>query len=231
MLHFTENEGGAMEEKTEGVLLCSIAYLGNQRILKILTPETGLITLLAKKKDPSWTALTTPFCTAEWIYKKGREEIHLLKDGSLLDPFPLLRQNYETLLAAGSMAQDLLRSQFPSKRSADLYNLLLAYWKKLPSFPRPETLAASFKLKLLLGEGVLALQRECSLCKAKASCLSQGESYCPTHAPPMHLSFSSPEWEILQTLAFGRQFSLFEGLFPLPSVLEKIEMLFNERMD
>ena len=55
----------------EGVLLQTIPYSGRQRILKIFTPDSGLISLIAKSKAPVWT---TPFCIAEWVYIKGQKE-------------------------------------------------------------------------------------------------------------------------------------------------------------
>src|SRR3990167_664814 len=102
-----------MNEKTDGILLAAIPYLGRKKILKIFTPEDGLLSLMATS---SCTALTTPFCIAEWVYRKGNKEIHTMKDGSLIDGLLTLKQNYETVCAAGNMAQDLLRFQLPAKK-------------------------------------------------------------------------------------------------------------------
>ncbi|HSX25924.1 MAG TPA: DNA repair protein RecO [Chlamydiales bacterium] len=188
-----------MEEKCQGVLLQSIAYLGKKRILKIVTPEEGLLTLMAK----SMSALTTPFCIAEWVYRKTTKEIHPFIDGTLLDPLLELRQNYATLISAGAMAQDLLRSQFPAKKDPALYQLFCAYLKKLPHFSKPEILAASFRLKLLLHEGLLSLQH-----------------------PSPH--FTDEEWKITTLLAYSRQFSLLQEIEQAPTT--KIDYLFKEQM-
>jgi DNA repair protein RecO len=214
------------EEKSHGVLLQSIPYLGRKCILKIFTPENGLISLMA---NPSkGTALTTPFCIAEWVYKKGNREIHTFTDGSLIDGLLPLKQNYATLVSAGAMAKDLLQSQLPAKGAKDLYELLCVYFKKLPTFSHPEILAASFRLKLLLHEGLLSLEAGCSLCGAPALYLSQGESYCPAHAPLSGQVFTPSEWTQLQQLAFARQFSALQEIDKAP--LEKIERLFQERL-
>jgi len=217
-----------MEEKSQGVLLQSIPYLGRQKILKIFMPENGLVSLIVKSANPALTALTSPFCIAEWVYKKGQKEIHTLKDGSLLDNLLELRINYDTLAAAGAMAQDLLRSQLPSKRAPALFDLFCAYLKKSAHFAKPAILAASFRLKLLQHEGLLSLQKECSSCASFAVHLHQGESYCPYHAPFPGLTFTAEEWETLHLLAFARQFSLFQHLVHAP--LEKISALFEERI-
>ncbi|MES2274211.1 MAG: DNA repair protein RecO [Chlamydiota bacterium] len=214
------------EEMSQGVLLQTIPYLGRQKILKVFMPEEGLVTLIAKSANPSWTAFTTPFCIAEWVYKKGQKEIHTLKDGSLIDGLLELRQTYPILTQAGLMAQDLLRSQLPAKSAKNLYDLFCAYLKKLTFFSEPEILTASFRLKLLLHEGLLSLQNECCLCQAPASHLFQGESYCLKDASFLGITFTADEWNQLCLLAFGRQFSHF----PQSGPVDKIENLFQERM-
>jgi DNA repair protein RecO (recombination protein O) len=182
-----------MEEKTPGLLLQSIPYLGQKRILKVFTPA-GLISLFAKKSS------LTPFCLAEWVYPKTEKDLYPLRDTTLLDPLSELRQNYALLTAAGSIAKDILRSQLPHKSAPELYRLACLYFKKLPQ--APDTLAASFRLKLLLHEGLLSCERE-----------------------PI---FTPTEWEQVQVLAFTRHFS---ALYELPAVpTQKIALLFEERL-
>src|SRR5579872_3102021 len=118
-------------EKQEGILLQTIPYLGNHRILKIFSSDGGLISLMVKHVSAKKAAYTDPFCKAEWIYRKHTGDIYLLKDATLLDPFLEIRAKYESIIAAGSMANDLLRSQLPQKRSQGLYELLLACLKHL----------------------------------------------------------------------------------------------------
>jgi len=216
-----------MEEKTEGALLHATAYLGAQKILKIFTPDAGLISLIAKKP---MAALSSPFCIAEWVYRKGKKEIHLLTDATLLDDLSDLKQSYTLIEAAGAMAQDLLSSQFPAKKGRGLYALLLAYLKKLPAFPHPHTLAASFRLKLLLHEGLLALQPECAQCGNSASHLADGESVCSSHAGVRSHSFDDEEWVLLQTLAYARQFAPLQALVLTTELQDKIGVLFEERI-
>lgn len=215
-------------DKTPGILLQAIPYLGRQKILKVFTPGEGLLSLMAKSAKPSWTALTSPFCIAEWVYRKGQKEIHALQDGSLLDSLLELRQNYEALTAAGAIAQDLLKTQLPGKQAPALYELLTAYLKKLAQFPKPAHLAASFRLKLLLHEGLLSLNDTCASCAAPALHLHEGQSYCHFHAPFPGVTFTPEEWESLHLLAYSRKFSSLEQL-PSPPT-GKISQLFEERI-
>ncbi len=72
-----------MEQRSPGLLLQAIPYLGKKKILKLLTPDAGLISLLVKTvRDAS---LLTPFCLAEWVYKKGQKDLHVLIAASLYD--------------------------------------------------------------------------------------------------------------------------------------------------
>lgn len=214
------------EEKSPGVLLQAIPYLGRKRILKVFTPEGGLITLMAKASLSS--AFSAPFCIAEWVYRKGSREIHSLQEASLIDSLLDLKKDFATLSAAGSMAQDLLRSQLPGKKGNALYTLLCACLSKLPAFANPQILAASFRLKLLLHEGLLSLSPDCSVCGSPASRLQQGESFCPAHAPHTEFSFSPSDWETLLHLAYSRQFSQLQNLSSAP--FQQIERLFRERI-
>lgn len=216
-----------MEEKCEGVLLQAIPYLGQKKILKVFTPELGLISLMAKSSG-AMSALTHPFCTAEWVFFKGKKELHTLKDGSLLDPLPELKATYERLSAAGLMAQDLLRSQLPGKGAEPLYRLFLAYLKKLPLFEDPQTAVASFRLKLLAHEGLLSLKQTCATCDAPSCSLHQGESYCARHKPFGGALFTKEEWEKVAQLTFERKFSEMEKMREVPK--EKIQLVFAERM-
>jgi recombinational DNA repair protein (RecF pathway) len=142
-----------MEEKTTGLLLQTIPYLKGQRILKILTPEQGLVTLLAYQKIPP--ALATPFVWAEWVYTSSNRPMHSLKEGTLLDDLRALKENFARLSVAGQIASDLLKTQMPGKSASEPLTLALACLRKLSIFEEPRVLGAAFRLKLLYAEGML----------------------------------------------------------------------------
>ncbi len=216
-----------MEEKIQGVCLQAIPYLGKSRILKLFTQEAGFLTLMSKKSS---LAALSPFCIAECVYKKRQSEIYTLIDGSILDSLLGLRQSYPTLTAAGAIAQDLLRSQLPGKAAPGLYDLLCSYFIKLPQFENPAILSASFRLKLLLHEGLLALEDECARCSSQASMLTQGESVCRSHASLPSFAFDKEEWQTICHLTFTRQFSLLQKIDLSSSLQKTIDALFEERL-
>src|SRR5580700_7758836 len=127
-----------IEEKSPGLLLQAIPYLGQKKILKVFTPDFGLISLISQRVRNS--ALVSPFCLVEWVYKKKNGEIYSLVDGSLIDGLYNLRTSYKALTTAGQIAQDLLRTQMPGKSSVELFALTTAIFQKIDSFDHPEIL-------------------------------------------------------------------------------------------
>jgi len=145
----------------------------------------------------------SPFCHAEWVFKRGKGEIGTLVDGTLLDPFLFLRSSYEKLSIAGKIAQNLLFSQLPGKSAPRLYQLFLAYLKQIALFAKPNILSSSFQLKILMHEGLFDLQEE---------------------------NFAPDEWQILLELAFTPTFSKLQQVNLSPDIEEKIDALFKKQI-
>lgn len=206
----------------------AIPYLGSHRILKIFTPDAGLLTLIAKHIKTNTSAVTSPFCKAEWVYCPSKGDIHPLKDATLIDPMQDLRKNYEILSAAGSIARDILQSQMPDRASKGLYELLVSSFHHLHR--NPTAIAQSFRLKLLQYEGLIRLQQACLHCEAKSEYLSRGESICKYHALAGSIFLTEEEWPQLLVLGLSRRFSEIISIAPTPHLIEKIEQLFSERM-
>lgn len=213
------------EKKTEGLLLQAIPYLGNCKILKVLTSDEGLVSLMAKKK--SLQPFTNPFLIAEWVYAKGKGEIHALQDASCYNNLADLRKTYSVISAAGIMAQDLLTSQYHEKTGKGLYALTVAFFQKLSKCTSPAAMIASFRLKLLLYDGLLGLQNTCAQCESPSLFLDDGESCCKNHASIYSIPFSIHEWELLQTLAFTRKFQSLQNISLEKNFQEKIGRLFS----
>ncbi len=217
-----------MEERSPGLLLQAIPYLGKKKILKILTPGVGLISLLAKTvRDAS---LLTPFCLAEWVYKKGQRDLHTLIDASLSDGLLSLRSNYQTLCSAGLIAQELLRAQMPGVYSPELFALACSIFQKMGSFDHPEVLVALFRLKWLQQEGLLAFRPACSICGASARHLHEGESYCLSHAQSYGWTLLKEEWDHIESLLTLRTFTELKKIAPYPSLYSKLASFFLARM-
>ena len=217
-----------MEQRSPGLLLQAIPYLGKKKILKILTPDAGLISLLVKTvRDAS---LLTPFCLAEWVYKKGQKDLHVLIDASLSDGLLQLKTSYPRLCAAGQIAQELLHAQMPGVYSPELFVLVCSIFQKIGSFDHPEVLVALFRLKWLQQDGLLAFRSTCSVCKGAARQLHAGESYCLSHAQPYGWTLSEQEWAHVEQLLTLRTFTGLNKLTPEHSLYPKLVSFFLEAL-
>jgi|JI10StandDraft_1071094.scaffolds.fasta_scaffold12071_2 DNA repair protein RecO (recombination protein O) len=149
------------EQKVEGIVLKTVPFKENDRILTLYTPQQGVMSLYVQglsKKKPALTNLATPLCRGEYLFRKGRSDLHKFFDGTILDLHLPLRKSYTHLQVGGKILQTIHETQLPGKSSPALYALLVSYLKKLGDATFPETLLASFHLKLLKHEGVLSLE-------------------------------------------------------------------------
>jgi recombinational DNA repair protein (RecF pathway) len=125
------------------------------------------------------------------------------RDGTVLDDHHHLRQSLKALQTAGALANAILTSQMAGKPAPTLFALYNAYHKQVPHL-NPDTLLASFYLKLLKYEGEsLTLQ-------------------------PHH--FSPTEIELIDTLENTPQFSLLHALTITPYLSQKIHTLFKSQI-
>lgn len=187
-----------MQETSEGILLEVIPYLDRKAIFKVFTKHSGVIALLSRQLSFS------PFCLAEWIYRRGKKDLYTLKDASLLHPLLELRQTSEALFASGALARALLRSPVQLRPDPLLYALFTAYLLQIPKFKDPSPLLLSFQLKLLHHEGMLSFKTPSS--------------------------FSAGEWELAMRLSAIRRFVELEGMQIDPMLQKKVELYFEENL-
>ncbi len=192
------------EIKTEGIILKMIPYKDHHRIIQILTPDSGILSLLAKGvSKPKMQALLSPLTQLEIVYRKKGSDLFFFKEGFVIEHHHFLRERWDLLESAGKIASALLQSQFPEKAAPDLYRLLIACLKHLPHFEEPTTLITLFYLKLLTHEGVVAWD-------------------LPELFP---LSYSRTAWDQLKNLAHAKSFSahyLQKGFGETVPQLEKL---------
>ncbi len=192
--------------RSTAILLKRVPYLGNASILTLFSLEEGLISVFAKNKNHQ--RIANPFCMGEWVYRKGKKDLYFLLDVMITDPFNELKMNFDTITAAGAIAQIVLGSQFPGKTSPLLFSLLQSYLKKIGQYSNVQAFAASFYLKLMLHEGLSTLAPDCLECKKM---------------------FSTPEeWTLIQNLGFVKQFSTLNELKVSETFFKKVERLTKE---
>lgn len=220
------------DEKHEGLVLRSIDYKDQQKIITLFTPTRGLISLIVKginRKRAHLLTLTSPLTQAEYHFTIRRSDLYSFQDGTPINTHNNLRNNLRHLQTAVGFAEVLLASQFPGKPSPALYQLVLTYLKHLPSFADPSALKASFLLKLLKHDGHLSLTDHCSHCDSPSAYYSHGESFCRTHSPSYGTLLSTQEWATLFTLTEARTIPQLQELIVEPGLMQKIEKFFKEK--
>lgn len=218
-------------EKTQGITLQSIAYKERQRIISVFTKEQGIISLIIKgisEKKTSFISLTTPFCLADIIYRKGRSDIYLLQDATIIDENLLLRKDLSYINSAYILAKAILDSQMPHKKACSLYALLETYLKKIPFTNSQDGLITSFLLKLLKHEGLIKLSRRCNHCENMATIIFKGECLCPSHASMHAHDFTRDEFISLEELSNVKSFSEIDNIACNASLKEKTLNLFKD---
>jgi DNA repair protein RecO (recombination protein O) len=201
------------EERSEGIVLRAVPYSDTRRILTVLMPEEGIISLASRVLSPSLAKLaaaTTPFSRSEFLYRRGRGEVHRLIDASMLDDHLALRSESKRLECAGEIIQVLLKTQLHGKPTPALYELTKAYLHRMQLSPHPQNLLASFYLKLLKHEGLLRWSNLCASCEKPVVYFCRGRGTCASHhSLPCH-GVNKGEWQMIGTLADSRSFKAVE---------------------
>ncbi len=198
------------EEKFEGIVLRSQDYQERHRIITLFS-EAGIVTLIVKnisRKNARMLSLSTVFTHAEYLVKRSRGEMYTFADATLIDEHLSLRGSLASIQTAASLTQAILSSQLPGKTSPALFHLYKSYLKQIPAFPDPSSLLASFQIKLLKHEGLLA----------------------PSEESPYATRFSPEDWRIVKALHLVQQFSQLRTLAIPPSISTKITTLFQESL-
>ncbi|MCB1084774.1 MAG: DNA repair protein RecO [Chlamydiia bacterium] len=193
------------ELSIEGIVLRATPFKENDRIVTLFTPEFGVMSLYVKnlsRKKPTLTNLTTPLARGEFVFSKGRSDLFRFLDGTLIDLHRDLRRSYAHLEVGGKMVQSILATQMPGKSAPALYRLLALYLKALSTFSRPETLGASFMLKLLKHEGLLSFEEK-------------------------GLTFTASEKKCLEILAHARTLAPLETLEITPAITKGVQVIYE----
>ncbi|MGE5196307.1 MAG: DNA repair protein RecO [Anaerolineae bacterium] len=203
------------EEQSEGIVLQSIPYKDKERILKVFTKTGGLISLIVKGisiRNPHLLSLTMPFCLAEFHYQKKNSDLFRYVDGTIIDENFHLRVSYQSLKAAGELIYAISHSQLPGKPAPELYALLSSYLKQAAAFANPLILSASFYLKILKHEGLIAFINQ-SLIHDSSS-----------------IYFSQSEQQLIQELVACRTFNHLKTYQMSTELKDKICIFFKERI-
>lgn len=143
-----------MEVRSEGVIIQVVPYGEEHEVITYFGP-LGLRSGLRKWKQRK--APLQSLCHYELAWKEGRGELVAIKEASLLDPYLSLRNRLETL-EIGMRCLSALRHSQGAAASERLYLLLTTFLEKMSGARDPHTFLSAFYLKLLIHDGLLALE-------------------------------------------------------------------------
>jgi DNA repair protein RecO (recombination protein O) len=217
---------------TEGVILKVISFRDYDQIVSLFTRDAGLLKVMHKngkggqKKDYCF-----PLSVAEVIYGERNSEISHCHDLTIIEFYNDLRKNLKHLETGCDLIHVIGCSQLVGNHSPALYELLRYYLNKISSLSNPELLSISFRLKLLLHEGILSIPLVCEVCRAalqNTAFLHGSEWYCSDHHLVSSVVFNEEEIQILYRLSCSQSFQAIASCTLTPMVKAKVFNLFNQ---
>lgn len=188
----------------EAIVLAAFPFKEHDTIVTLFSKEKGLLKLFVKgTRTPSYlkNVLTSPLTVGEYAYSPGKGDLGRFIEGAVIEQHLELRSTFEVLQTAVRLVDVILRSQLPEKRAPALYELLLAFLKKLPEVGCHETFYTAFLLKVLKHEGILEL-------------------------PPKELGLTESDNTLFLSLVAVRSFQAMETYKVSSSLVYKVEALF-----
>lgn len=152
---------------TKGVVLRETETKETDKILTLLTPERGKLSVIARgarRKSCKFAAAAQPLAYSEWtLYQKG--QWYYANEGTTLELFAGLRQDLEKL-SLGFYFAELTEAVISEEAPAEeLLRHLLNGLYALSNFRKPLSLVkAGFELKLACLAGYEPLADSCAYC-------------------------------------------------------------------
>lgn len=211
---------------TEGVILRSIPFRDSSKIITLFTEDVGIIKVFYNTRTRDGGA---PLTKVELIYRERSGDIFSAYEMTPIDYFPHLRKELHTLQAAAELLEIIQTSQWLGKSAPRLYSLLCFYLNKISFITDPNTLTSSFKLKLLVHDGLLHLPFLCSLCGEPLHNEAYGidsDMRCTSHHLAHQSVWSKDELALLAQLTFSESYKAMAQIHVPDSLKKKIDTLF-----
>lgn len=152
---------------TQGVVLRETETKESDKILTLLTPDRGKVSVIARgarRKSCKFAACAQPLAYSEWtLYQKG--DWHYANDGSTIELFNGLRNDLEAMALGFYFAELTEGVTTEGIPAAELLRHLLNGLYALSTLHKPPALVkAAFELKLLCLAGYEPLADSCAYC-------------------------------------------------------------------
>ena len=122
-----------MEEKLQGVVLNSVNYGENDKILSVFTLEKGIISAKikgVKKAQAKLKFASEPFCFAEFIVLSSADKKSVI-NATLIDSFYPIREDIKRYFAGGAVLEFIKKFAKDNIVSTKAFTLLITALKEL----------------------------------------------------------------------------------------------------
>lgn len=201
-----------MLQKTSIVVLHRFPYSDSSWVLKALSPEFGVLSFLVKggkRSENSFKACLDPLSESDVVFSSsGKSELCFLREASLRDWHPALRNDLVSLAEAEASAEVLLRFAPQGMPLEAEFDILRETLQKLDENDQTALAVFLFRLSELWGFGMNV--SECAVCGR------------PLSSPPADIREESGE-ALCEACAFGqpsgKKAAYFADLFRLANGL------------
>lgn len=215
----------------EGIILRSLPYRENDRILTLMTKEQGILqAILYKKNMPA--ANCSLSSKIELIYKEGRGNLAFGLDIHLLDANEKIRNSLAAMLEVGKLLSITLKTQIEKKPAVEIYTLLRLLISLSSEMTDPEILTLIYSIKIFLLEGMIDAHMHCSVCHQSATLthFSKGEWFCKEHTNEYAIETGHSVIEAWCTLVYIRQLDKIKKLTFSAEIKKQIATLLDDVM-
>ncbi len=156
-----------MEEKLSGIVLSSISYGENDKILNIFTLEKGIVSARikgVKKAGAKLKFASEPFCFCEYIFSLTGDK-RLVINASLIDSFYSIREDIVKYYAGGTALEFTKKFAKEEIVSPDMFMLLINTLKDI-SYKQgnPKIFVIRFLISALKIVGYELFIKHCKKC-------------------------------------------------------------------
>lgn len=221
-------------QKTEAIVLKTTPFQDMHQITTLFTPDRGLCSAIGSySKSPKGAlfGLLAPFNHIELIFKPGRSELLKIENGSLLNGHSNIRKSYDLIERGCKILDALLKSQLPNKPAPLLFELLKNYLFLLTEAKSSDAIVASFQVKLLRHEGLIAITNKCPVCsnEPKEIGVEGGQTMCSLHADPLNC-LSEEETSYFYALGLASSINFLKEIEIPATLSSKVNHLYESTL-
>ncbi len=156
---------------TKGIILKEVNYSDSSKILKVLTEEYGLISILSKgcrnlKSKLRGVSRKLLYGTFHFYYRENG--ISTLTSIDVINAYPKIMMDLESISYA-TLLLDLTNQVVSQSDSREIMPILISALHKIENGLSPETITNIVQLKYLTFLGVAPILDECSSCGNKTN--------------------------------------------------------------